>query len=372
MCLNEIGLRHGTDKSTLKHGYTFIYERYFAPLRDQSINLLEIGVKDGASLRMWAEYFPNASIYGIDIDPKCVSHETDRIKIFAGDQQDAKFLDDLATQIGPFDIIVDDGSHRSAHQQASFRALFPYLKDGGWYVVEDLAGTYGRWGSGYKHPQSSPNFLKSRVDDLNYIWHRQTVSDYTLQIGAVLFYPQLCIIQKQLYKHPHLSNYDELIPFIYKYKFKTIVEVGVRKCQNATRILRSVCGEFIDEYWGVDIWQPGRHKNSIAQWEKVYEVAQYMERNIPQLQLKKMRSVEAAKTFEDGYFDLVYIDANHRYIPVQEDIAAWWPKLKQGGAMTGHDYTPGFGGVRRAVLERFPKQDVFFLSDNGSSWGVWK
>ena len=67
--LNEIGLEHKTDKSTMTHCYLDIYESYLGKWRDKEFTLLEIGVAAGNSLRMWREYFTKAHIYGIDINP---------------------------------------------------------------------------------------------------------------------------------------------------------------------------------------------------------------------------------------------------------------------------------------------------------------
>ncbi len=68
----------------------------------------------------------------------------------------------------------------------------------------------------------------------------------------------------------------------------------------------------------------------------------------------QMTSLEAAPKFEDESIDFIFIDANHDYEYVRDDINAWWPKLKTGGIMCGHDYSVDFKGVKKAVIERFP------------------
>ena len=127
MTLQELGLKYGTDKATW-HGYCPFYEERLP----RSINrLLEIGVKDCASLCMWADYYPMAEIVGIDIAPVlpvpgCTVY-----------QMDAANASSLAT-LGQFDVIIDDGSHRTSDQLASFNQLFYHqLKPGGWYIMED-------------------------------------------------------------------------------------------------------------------------------------------------------------------------------------------------------------------------------------------
>jgi hypothetical protein len=95
---------------------------------------------------MWHDYFTNAIIYGIDnfddliyktINFKKEQIENDRLKIFIGDQSDEIFLKKNFDGIY-FDIIIDDGSHRSWHQQQSFKYLFPKVNSGGYYIIEDL------------------------------------------------------------------------------------------------------------------------------------------------------------------------------------------------------------------------------------------
>jgi hypothetical protein len=128
------------DKGTTTgaHGYTPDYERWLEPMRNESLRMLEIGVWEGASLKSWYEYFPNATIFAYDI-LDAHRFDNDRIATFVGDQSDPA---DLARFVefsgGGFDIIIDDGSHKSMHQQASLAFLFPHLKPGGQYIIEDL------------------------------------------------------------------------------------------------------------------------------------------------------------------------------------------------------------------------------------------
>ncbi len=129
--------------------YAARYERYFAPLRDQPIKVLEIGIggydhpaSGGESLRAWKRYFPKAQIFGIDIADKRAIDE-DRIRTFQGSQDDPMFLNNVIADIGRPDIVIDDGSHRNDHVVKSFKLLFPHLHPGhGIYVVEDTHFSY--------------------------------------------------------------------------------------------------------------------------------------------------------------------------------------------------------------------------------------
>lgn len=136
--LDEIGGLTGTDKSSAGHGYLDFYERFFSEIRYENIKLLEIGVFRGQSARMWELYFPLGSIIGLDIDPSTLEHTRGRVQIMLANQNDAAVLNQMATSNGPFDIIIDDGSHVWEHQITSFQTLFKYVIPGGYYVIEDL------------------------------------------------------------------------------------------------------------------------------------------------------------------------------------------------------------------------------------------
>lgn len=142
--LDQIGIECGTDKNSKGHSYTRYYDMFFAPMRHQAIRLLEIGVYNGDSLRMWAEYFHKGHVMGIDIFPK-KEYETERIVTLVRDQSSVEDLLDV-TQTFEYDIVVDDGSHQSSHQIISFEVLFKYLQPGGLYCIEDcLCGYSEQW-----------------------------------------------------------------------------------------------------------------------------------------------------------------------------------------------------------------------------------
>lgn len=135
--LDEIGVSQGTDKCFLRQDYLRHYARAFNHLRDQAFNLIEVGVLDGASMRVWEEYFPKATIVGIDIMPSAAHHASGRIKIEIGSQADPEFLSAICAKYPPL-IFIDDGSHMADHVLFSFERVFPLLISGGCYVMEDL------------------------------------------------------------------------------------------------------------------------------------------------------------------------------------------------------------------------------------------
>lgn len=161
--LTELANQYGTDKGTVgpvrtwgAHNYTDIYEAYLERYRLSALTILEIGLgvtgdrwkaqiatgrnaAGGASLRMWYDYFPNAMIYGIDINDGSYLNN-DRINVFIADQGRVEDLEAFvkASGVAEFDIVIDDGSHRPDHQQVSLSFFFKLLRSGGLYFIEDL------------------------------------------------------------------------------------------------------------------------------------------------------------------------------------------------------------------------------------------
>jgi hypothetical protein len=210
--LKILGMAQGTDKHDPDHSfagmsYLDVYERYLLPLRDEEIALLEIGVKDGASLRMWKSFFPRAEIYGIDIDPRCKAFEQDRIRIATGSQADERFLAGCFADRPRFHVIVDDGSHINRMTLASFHCLFPErLHSGGLYILEDLRCSYDKlqtqfdvranWpGMRYNDPSDSLDNDRKELDD----FFLRILFDLDHRRGEIQFahfWSNMCVIRK--------------------------------------------------------------------------------------------------------------------------------------------------------------------------------
>lgn len=146
MTLTEIANRIGTDKGTQhfeSHSYTEIYQKFFDPIKDNKIKMLEIGIADprfpGASIQMWTEFFTNLEFIGFDINKNAKVYEKENVKVFIGDQSNKNDLENCVNDYGGnYDIIIDDGIHHHSHHIVSFESLYPYLKSGGLYIIEDL------------------------------------------------------------------------------------------------------------------------------------------------------------------------------------------------------------------------------------------
>jgi hypothetical protein len=136
----EIFDSYNSDKNSKFHNYCRQYEPLLTPWREKPVRLLEIGVFDGESVKIWREIFPNAKcIVGVDIDPYC-AHFTEQEKdiyIEIADATKKETIEMLNAKYGPFDIIVDDGSHVNVDVFSTFEHEFPLLVDGGLYIVED-------------------------------------------------------------------------------------------------------------------------------------------------------------------------------------------------------------------------------------------
>ena len=131
-------MQYNTDK--FKHGLIDEYIKIFDHLKDEKLNILEVGIFNGGSLLWMADYFKNASISGIDLKLPDISHE--RIKMSVCDQENLINLDRIGKELGKFDIIIDDGSHEFLKTEGTNIALFPYLKSGGLYIIEDFIADY--------------------------------------------------------------------------------------------------------------------------------------------------------------------------------------------------------------------------------------
>jgi hypothetical protein len=206
--LDKLAQIYNTDKYG-RHMYTPIYSMYFNKIRKLKLSILEIGVggydnpaAGGASLKMWKQYFSKSKITAIDIYDK-KKLEENRIKIFQGSQDDYTFLMAVDKSEGPFDIIIDDGSHINKHVISSFNYLFPVLKNGGIYVIEDTETSYiddmGGNSKQINNVDTTMNYFKTLVDALNHKEFDKTLLKSNINIECVKsihFYHNLIFVFK--------------------------------------------------------------------------------------------------------------------------------------------------------------------------------
>lgn len=219
--LKKLAVFYGTDKWG-GHWYAQHYEKQFLPLRKRRLNVLEIGIggyedpkAGGGSLRMWRTFFHNSRIYGIDIFDKHY-HDEKRVKTYMGSQVDEVFLERVVHDIGDLDVIIDDGSHINEHVRQTFAYLFPNLKNGGVYVIEDIQTSYwpdmGGSSIDMSNQETGMNLVKKLLDGLNYaefIKDAYEPSYYDKHVVSVHCYHNLVFIWKGLNNEGSHSKYTD-------------------------------------------------------------------------------------------------------------------------------------------------------------------
>jgi O-antigen biosynthesis protein len=217
--LSQIYGEHSGRVSDKWGSYLEAYEQLLQARRDSVESVLEIGVQNGGSLEVWAKYFPKAHrIVGCDIEPKCgsLSFADDRISVVVGDATTAETREKIRRISHSFDLIIDDGSHKSSEIIKCFPQYFGLLNEGGLYVVEDLHCSY--WTShdgGLSRPFSAMDFLKALADLPNFehwavdLSRTQYLADFAeahaasfdegelARIHSVGFTNSICMISKE-------------------------------------------------------------------------------------------------------------------------------------------------------------------------------
>lgn len=216
--LRQLYADHSGFVSDKWEAYFPVYERWLALYRQQPIRLLEVGVQNGGSLAVWGQYFPFAEkIVGCDIDPACgqLEYSDTRIEVVVGDVNAVSTQQKIHALCNGFDIVIDDGSHKSRDIVATFKHFYPRLRPGGLYVVEDLHCSYwSRWQGGLLRRDSAIEFFKSLIDVLNLeSWGVAGATSHVLGTGrkqrshciriadvadmeSVAFYNSMCVIAK--------------------------------------------------------------------------------------------------------------------------------------------------------------------------------
>jgi Methyltransferase domain len=213
--MDEIALRTGADKGSHFHNYTEIYSKYFAPLKSKPIKFLEIGIHRGASVQLWEEYFQSAELHFIDITLERLEYTAKRSHYHLCDQENPTALNHFIEKTGGnFDVILDDGGHTMKQQINSFITLFPHIKSGGMYIIEDLHTSYwSHWPGRFEadDARSTVEFLKALIDDVNHvdaITERashlaippevlEKLNLYQREIFSIHFYDSVAIILKR-------------------------------------------------------------------------------------------------------------------------------------------------------------------------------
>ena len=195
--------------------YFDVYTRELTRFRSRPVSFLEIGVFKGGSIPMWKAHFAEGSrLAFVDIDPACRALEIPGTRVEIGNQADPAFLAGLAARHGPFDVILDDGSHVCAHQIASFDALWPHLADGGVYIVEDCHTSYWPgFGGGYRNEASFIEYAKRLVDRMH-SWYTDQDALFPFdpiarELHSVRFYDSIVVAEKRVKAEPPATLYAQ-------------------------------------------------------------------------------------------------------------------------------------------------------------------
>ncbi|CAB3687781.1 class I SAM-dependent methyltransferase [Achromobacter pestifer] len=218
--LRELYGHHAGKVSDKWEIYLDEYERTLEPHRDQPVHLLEIGIQNGGSLEIWLSYFSNVvRLIGCDINPDCakLTYADPRIRVIVGDANTPDTYNAITGECEQFDIIIDDGSHRSGDIVKSFCLYFPTLAESGTFIVEDLHCSYwSEFDGGLFHPYSSLSFFKLLADVVNFEhWGIDTLdrlgplngilshygctlsAESLAQVRSVEFVNSICVIRKR-------------------------------------------------------------------------------------------------------------------------------------------------------------------------------
>jgi hypothetical protein len=225
--LAELYGRHVGRVAQRWSSYLPILEGCLEPLRREPIRMLEIGIQNGGSLEIWAQYFARAEvIIGCDIDERCrtLQLEDSRVRLIVGDVTQSETQGAIAASSDQFDVIIDDGSHRSQDIIEAFVAMFPLLSEGGVYIIEDLhCSYYSSHGGGLFAQRSAMGFLRRLVDVVNgehwglhrdLIEHLQPLVEDSISeafinslpyIASLEFHNSVCIVRRDAGPRPRLG-----------------------------------------------------------------------------------------------------------------------------------------------------------------------
>jgi lipopolysaccharide biosynthesis glycosyltransferase/predicted O-methyltransferase YrrM len=356
---------HGSDKGSVNittswHNYTTLYYALLKDRRESIRRVFELGLgttdltipnnmgvngKPGASLRGWAEFFPHAEVFGADIDKRILFTE-DRIKTYYCDQLDPSAicsmwqLEDLQES---FDLIIEDGLHTYEANVCFFENSIHMLKAGGLYIIEDIHNR-----DTYK--------LNKKIQEWK-IQHRDLMFELiTIPNSWNCLHNTVLVITKIHIFDDRESMVKELVP-----NNGICAEIGVFQ-GTFTKYLHETLKPsklyMLDLFEGIGYSgdQDGNDVITCNLADTYSHFQNYAKGTV--FPLKGDSSTQLA-TFEDNYFDMIYVDGDHTYEGCKKDLEVAYYKIKKGGFLMGHDYEMNMKkaknayafGVRRAVDE---------------------
>lgn len=213
--MEKYGKMFNTDK-IISHKYHNIYSQFIEKFENINGSMIEIGIEESYSLKMWLNLFKNIHIYGFDIN---IEKTGDRYDIFKGDQSNEEDLNKFTKIIDkPVYFINDDGSHIPEHQLLTFNKLFPYLEEGGIYIIEDIETSYWSKGHiynydttyGYKNSKSIIEIFKNVIDCVNskFLLNKIETPIKHLDNIKMISFLYNCIIIEKKNKEEEVNKYN--------------------------------------------------------------------------------------------------------------------------------------------------------------------
>lgn len=162
-------------------GYDRVYTKYFKNIRNEKLDILEIGIKEGYGIYAWQKYFKNATLYGLDVDwqPGIIQQRNvlkEKHSLFKKARLynlNSTLEDNWLQFYGKqFDIIIDDGDHQPASQISTFKHGWKYLKSGGLFFIEDVGHRYGE--DQIENLSDTIKSYRKQIKEMNIYYHDNT------------------------------------------------------------------------------------------------------------------------------------------------------------------------------------------------------
>lgn len=186
--------KHHTGPGIWKWQHYFdIYHRHLAQFRNRRPTIVEVGVYSGGSLGMWQNYFGDGcKIHGVDIEKACKCYESKGISIHIGDQEDRDFWLAFREQVGPVDVLIDDGGHTPEQQMVTLEEILPYMPPGSVYICEDVhrvANRFADFAAGLISQLNAQNRIEGSI-------LQATTTPLQQSLASIHVYPYVYVIEK--------------------------------------------------------------------------------------------------------------------------------------------------------------------------------
>ncbi|GLS19469.1 hypothetical protein GCM10007874_24860 [Labrys miyagiensis] len=181
--------------SVKQDSYFDAYDKVLNRFVGKPVTVVEVGVLNGGSLFMWRDYFgENANIIGVEFNPSAKKWEEHGFRIFTGDQASEEFWDNFFKEVGPVDILIDDGGHTNHQQIVTVQKAVHHIRDGGLLIVEDTHASYMK-SFGNPSPYSFIAFAKSIIDRIHgrYTGNTRGTKPPARQIHSVEFFESMTV-----------------------------------------------------------------------------------------------------------------------------------------------------------------------------------